>query len=119
MDQTAIAFLGLVAVYIFLPIGPDIYVRLLGGRQLASFILIFLAARHLGMSSLMTRGLEVAILAAGAIVAAIGLWNYFRPGDFAIWISSTGACQSHTAVLRDAGPQGVVIFHSIAARPVV
>src|SRR5258708_29267927 len=119
MDQTAIAFLGLVAVYIFLPIGPDIYVRLLGGRQLASFIRICLAARHLRMSPLMRRWVEVAIVAAGAIGAAIGLWNYFRPDDVAIWISSTGAFQWQTEVLGVAGPQGVVIFHTIAAGHVV
>lgn len=119
VDQAAIAFLGLVAIYIVLPIGPEIYVRLLGGRQLASFILIFLAARHSGMNPLMMRWVEIAILAAGAIVAAIGLWNYFRPDDFAIWISSTGAFQWQTEVLGAAGPQGVVIFHTIAAGHVV
>ena len=118
-DQLALAFLGLIGLYIVLPIGPDIYVRLLGGRQLASFILLFLAARHLRLPATATRRLEIAILGAGAIVAAIGLWNYLRPDDFANWISSTGAFQWQTEVLGAAGPQGVVVFHTIAAGNVV
>ncbi|HXA41998.1 MAG TPA: hypothetical protein VNV65_03685 [Candidatus Solibacter sp.] len=119
VDWTAILFLALVAVYVVLPIGPDFYVRLLGGRQLASFILIFLAARHLGLTPATGRATEVAMLAAGAIVAAIGLWNYFLPGDYATWIVSTGAFQWQAEVLGAVGPTGIVLYHTILAGHVV
>ncbi len=115
VDWLAIAFLGLVAVYVVLPIGPDIYIRLLGGRQLASFVLIYLAGRHIGLTPVTTRRVEIAILAAGAIVGVIGLWNYFRPDDFANWITSTGAFQWQNEVVGNGGPLGLVIEHTILA----
>lgn len=109
LDRLIFGFIGLVLVYVVLPIGPPIGVRLLAARQDAIFLILFLCARALASRARVFNRLEVGVLVAGTIVAGFTVWNAFAPDAFAQWIEFSGLQQYRTAVLGTP-PTPVVIF---------
>jgi hypothetical protein len=119
LDQVTLLFLGLVALFVLLPIGPPLYVRLLAGRELGSFLVLFLAVRHAGLSlPRIGRHLEVALLLSGAVVGAVALWNYLSPDAYAAWINGAAQWQNE-ALGNQVGPGGVLVDHTVVAGHVV
>lgn len=90
LDKVTAAFLAIVVLYVILPIGPDVYVRLLGARADAMFLVLFLVARVIPDPQRLGLRIELAVLIVGAIVSLIAFWNVLSPDSFEAWIRGTG-----------------------------
>lgn len=89
-EHVALAWLGLVALYLVLPVGPSLEGRFVAARADAGFLLVFLVARWLPVPGTLVRRLEGAFIGVGAVVALVGVWNRWGPDGFADWIEGTG-----------------------------
>lgn len=91
LDWAALAYLGVVAMY---RLSPTLFVHAgtpppLGGNVLdpalrndALFVVFFLAVRHLGLTPVWRRRFAAAVLAAGVMVAAAGLYEFTASGSW-------------------------------------
>lgn len=109
VDRLVLAFVTLSVAYVLLPIGPPVYVRLLGFRQECLFLVLFFLARHMPMKGATLTRVEPAVLTAGVVVAALAIWNALAPGGFADWIQSTGLNTYRLAALDVVGPPVIAI----------
>ncbi len=99
VDRMAFVYLGLIALYLALPFGPAINLRLLGARQIGSFLIVFFAARYVKLDEDGFKQIERAILVMGLGMAALAYWNYFNPDGWTNWIESTHILDYRQAVL--------------------
>ncbi|MDP9326180.1 MAG: hypothetical protein M3O87_06560, partial [Candidatus Dormibacteraeota bacterium] len=111
IDNVVIGFLLLTALYMVLPLGPPLYARLLGGREVASYLLIFLAARHLPLGERFAPRLLATLLAAGTLMAALAFWDHFDHTGWSNWIAASGLEDYQQKVLNTARAPGAEIGH--------
>ncbi len=99
VDWLAMAFIGLVGVYVLLQTDSGYTGRLVGARQDAGYLAVFLVARHLKLPENVTKRVELVLLCTGSILAALAFWNHFWPDSWAQWIGSIGLVRYRTEVL--------------------
>lgn len=90
VDRLAIGFILLNALYLVIPIGPPLVVRLAAFRVDAGLAGIFLLGRHLPLSRRFPAVAGVSIVALGCYVSAIAFWNHFDPSGYLHWMTRTG-----------------------------
>ncbi|MFY9615598.1 MAG: hypothetical protein WAT58_09395, partial [Candidatus Dormiibacterota bacterium] len=111
IDNVTIAFILLTALYIVLPLGPSLYARVLGAREIASYLILFLAARHLPLGERLGPRLVVTLLAAGAVLGGLAFWDHFDHPGWSAWIASSGLQEYQDKVLNIVTPYGAEIGH--------
>ncbi|HEV3233694.1 MAG TPA: hypothetical protein VG329_04015 [Candidatus Dormibacteraeota bacterium] len=111
IDNITIAFILLTALYIVLPLGPSLYARLLGAREIASYLFLFLAARHLPLGERLGPRLVVTLLAAGAVLGGLAFWDHFDNAGWSAWISASGLQEYQEQVFNIARIPGAEIGH--------
>lgn len=88
LDKGALAYVAVVAIYAVVPrlfaagAPTSSSVRSLGFRESAGFVLLLLAARHADLPDDFMRRATNVVLAVGAAVAAIGIYEYVAPGSW-------------------------------------
>ncbi len=90
LDLLVLAVLGLVAIYLLLPLGPELRVRYVAGRADVAFLVLFLIARWSAVTERDRHLAERAILTGIAVVAALGIWNYVEPDGWTRWVDGVG-----------------------------
>jgi hypothetical protein len=100
LDTYALAFLGVIATYLLLPVGPALRIRYIGGRTDAAFVVIFIVARWLPVTDRDKDLAENLFLYAAAVIAMLGIWNYVSPEGWTNWVNSTGLLTYHRVVLH-------------------
>jgi hypothetical protein len=118
-DRVPLAYLGLVAVYLVLPVGAPLNIRVLGARSLASFLVVFLVARHLSLPDHARSRVENWILAVGVVVAALGIWNSLDAAAWSSWIASTKLIEYQTAISGGRLISPVVWYTIVGGRKLV
>ncbi|MDQ6748111.1 MAG: hypothetical protein M3010_08430, partial [Candidatus Dormibacteraeota bacterium] len=101
-DNAALAFLGFLLFYLLLPIGPPFDARLLGARVDGFFLVVFLVARHVGLSRRAALAIQVAVILEGCVVGGFGLWNHFSQDAWVRWVGSVGLARYTVEVTGDA-----------------
>ncbi len=119
IERTGLAYLGLLALYLALPVGPAFDLRLLGARQIGSFLVVAFVARHVALNEAEIRRVENAILIVGAGIAALGYWNYFDAEGWASWLLSTRIPDYRVAVSGFRATAPIIWYGEFAGDQVV
>ncbi len=110
IDRASLWFLGVIGLYLVIPVGPAINLRFLAARQIASFLLVFFAARYLVLDGPQRRRIENAILLVGSVIAALAYWNYFDPSGWTDWVISNRIMEYRNAVAAGRAG-GTIVTH--------
>lgn len=92
------AFLGLIVVYYFLPLGPAQF-RLTAARQDGVFLLFGLVAMTLPAPARTFAAVTKAVMVAGFVVGVLAVYNQFYPYDWEDFVRRSGIIQYRTQVL--------------------
>ena len=112
VDIVALAFLGVVAFFLVMPIGPPIDARLLGAREDAFFVIVFLVAKHAGVDRRSAMQIQTAVIAVGCVLAGFGIWNHFSPNAWATWVYQVGLL-SYIYVVLGAATAAVINYSTL------
>jgi hypothetical protein len=118
-DRISLAYVAFVVLYMILPAGAPLNIRFLVARQIASFVLVFLVARHLVLPKSTARRLEASVLAMGLVAAALGVWNALDPTAWSNWIASTKLIAYQQAISGGRPSSPVVWYTLIGGRQYV
>ncbi len=128
LDQLALAFVALVALYALLqpaivPGAPSTSsLRLLGFRETAGLVLVLFGARHAPLGAGFARRAGTTLIAVGAIVSALGVYEALDPSGWNQFVINTiHYPQYELGVLhtRLANPANITIYGSVGGGKIV
>ena len=116
LDRIAIGMMVLTAAFAVLPWGPaDTLTRILAARQVAAPLVLFMAARHLGLPARVSHRIQTGLLLAGVGISLLAFWNQFAPDAWASFVGQSGLlAYERTALEIGSGPviqRGVLAGH--------
>jgi hypothetical protein len=90
LDYVAFGYLGLVALFLVLPlvrlVPSNLIAQLTAAREDAEFVAIFLIARHVPMPDSVAARLERAVIGVGALFGVLAVYSHFFPVEY--WLFS-------------------------------
>jgi hypothetical protein len=120
VDRLAVLYMAVTATYLALPLGPNsLYIRTIAARELASFVLVFMVARHIPLPERTSEMVERALLVAGVVIAALAFWNHLAPASWAQWLNSTYLNQYRTTIIGGEAATSFVTYTSVGGRSLV
>lgn len=124
LDGLAIAFLGILTVELALPyVLPDAFPvkslseMLLGWRENALFVALFLGARHAGIARVWLHRYVVVVVVACAVLCAGAFWEWLDASGYErFFVNTIGIRQYHLNVLHDNpfAPNTILVYGTLA-----
>jgi hypothetical protein len=120
IDRWAVAYVAITAIYVAIPFGPnELYVRTVAAREITTYVIAFLAVRHLPLPESTGKKLEDAVLVIGVIMSGLAYWNHFDAASWSDWFESTKIQEYQRTLVGDHAVTPAVVYQTIAGRSVV